>query len=94
MGLTITKCKCGRRMAKGANKCLRCHNKRMAECYAEARKVVLTGRCPLCGDNLERNLALSGWFQCANYGTRKLDNGRADNQNCDYQTFTGEDYRT
>ena len=90
MGRKMSRCKCGKVKSKHSDKCNTCHKARMDECHREAQAIVNTGRCPKCGDTLERNLALSGWWQCANYGTRKLDNGRADNPNCDFQTFTGE----
>lgn len=53
----------------------------------EARAVVMTGRCPACGAPLRRNLALLGWFQCAQYGApgfRKDSSKPA----CGFQCFT------
>lgn len=54
---------------------------------AEARAQVATGRCPQCGAPLRRNLALTGWWQCSQYGA---DGFRADNSkpSCPFQTFT------
>lgn len=54
---------------------------------AEAQKIVATGQCPHCGNPLRRNLALSGWWQCSQYGS---DGFRKDNSKpaCSFQTFT------
>jgi len=55
----------------------------------ETREVVKTGKCPLCGSGLCRNLSLLGWWQCEQYGAvgfRKNSELPA----CDWQGFTGE----
>lgn len=54
---------------------------------AEARAVVAAGKCPLCGSGLRRNLALTGWWQCEQYGS---DGFRKDSSRpaCGFQTFT------
>ena len=54
---------------------------------AEAIKIVQTGSCPQCGSGLRRNLSLTGWWQCEQYGSkgfRKND----DAPECSFQTFT------
>lgn len=54
---------------------------------AQAIEIVKTGKCPQCGSGLRRNLSLTGWWQCEQYGSvgfRKDDN-KAD---CSFQTFT------
>jgi len=86
----MSRCECGRVKSKWTDKCKACSQARLDKCHAEAQAIVITGRCPKCSDKLERNLALSGWWQCANYGNRRLRNGRADNPDCSFQTFTGE----
>jgi predicted metal-binding protein len=55
--------------------------------FEEARKIVATGTCPICGAQLRRNLSLSGWWQCSQFGA---DGFRADSSKpkCDFQTFT------
>lgn len=60
---------------------------RMAAAKAATRSVVATGHCPQCGAPLRRNLALTGWWQCSQYGA---DGWRADNSKhaCDWQGFT------
>lgn len=54
---------------------------------AEAVAVVKSGKCPQCGSGLRRNLALSGWWQCAQFGAEGF---RADSSKpaCSFQTFT------
>lgn len=42
--------------------------KRAAE-KAERAAIVASGTCPQCGAPLVRNITLSGWWQCAAYGT-------------------------
>jgi uncharacterized protein (DUF983 family) len=58
-------------------------NKRTAEAIA----IVQTGRCPQCGSGLRRNLALTGWYQCSQYGAVGF---RADDSkpSCSFQCFT------
>ncbi len=54
---------------------------------AEARKIVNTGVCPDCGAKLKRNLSITGWWQCEQYGSvgfRKDENKPA----CPFQCFT------
>ena len=55
--------------------------------YAEAQRIVSTGKCPQCAAKLRHNLALAGWWQCSQYGAvgfRADDNKPA----CSFQTFT------
>jgi uncharacterized protein (DUF983 family) len=54
---------------------------------AEAIAIVQTGRCPQCGSGLRRNLALTGWYQCSQYGAVGF---RADDSkpSCSFQCFT------
>lgn len=60
---------------------------RIESACAEARRVVATGKCPCCGSPLRRNLAMTGWWQCSQYGA---DGWRADNSKpaCNWQGFT------
>lgn len=99
MARVMSRCECGKVKPKTSDKCRRCVDAILKECRAEtqriraeAQRIVDTGRCPRCGDELERNLALSGWWQCANYGNRRLENGRSDNPNCGFQCFTAPYY--
>ena len=53
----------------------------------EAREIVATGICPDCGAKLRRNLSITGWWQCEQYGApnfRKIGTNAA----CDFQCFT------
>lgn len=49
--------------------------------------IVNAGHCPVCGAGIRRNLALTGWHQCEQYGA---DGWRKDNSKpaCSWQTFT------
>jgi hypothetical protein len=61
--------------------------RRMKLARAETLGIVIGGRCPTCGAGLRRNLALSGWWQCAQYGAEGF---RADSSkpSCSWQGFT------
>jgi hypothetical protein len=54
---------------------------------AQAIEIVKTGKCPQCGSALRRNNALTGWWQCEQYGS---DGFRKDDSkpSCSFQTFT------
>lgn len=54
---------------------------------AENISIVRTGKCPLCGNTLRRNMALTGWWQCSQFGAVGF---RADSSKpaCDFQCFT------
>lgn len=60
---------------------------RIAKAQAETRAVVAAGCCPQCGAKVKRNLSLTGWWQCEQYGSagfRKDDSKPA----CSWQGFT------
>jgi hypothetical protein len=84
-----SRCACGRVKPRDAQTCLRCHNNRMAELKAEARKYVERGTCPRCGTKLYRNNALSGWWQCGAYpcDTHRMPEHRG-LPTCSFQCFT------
>ena len=54
---------------------------------AEARREVATGKCPMCGGVIQRNLSLTGWYQCEQLGAVGF---RKDphKPSCSYQVFT------
>lgn len=83
----MSRCGCGKVKSRDSRTCRTCHNNRMEGFKNEAQKIIDIGRCPECGDSIERNMALSGWWQCANFGQRKMRNGRADNADCGWQAF-------
>lgn len=62
---------------------------KMEAIYAEAKRIVATGICPHCAAPLRRNLSMTGWWQCGQYGS---DGFRKDNSKpaCPvaFQTFT------
>lgn len=60
---------------------------RMQAQQDETRRIVATGVCPRCGSALRNNLALTGWWQCAQLGA---DTHRADATKpaCAWQGFT------
>lgn len=61
--------------------------RRMEEARAATRAAVATGICPTCGSGLRNNLALAGWWQCAQYGAEgfRKDSSKAA---CSWQGFT------
>jgi len=61
--------------------------KRIEAAHAETRRVVESGRCPKCGSGLRRNLSLSGWWQCEQYGAEGFRKDRT-RPACDWQGFT------
>jgi hypothetical protein len=54
---------------------------------AEAVAIVKTGKCPDCGCGLRRNLALTGWWQCEQYGAPGFRKD-ASKPSCSFQIFT------
>lgn len=63
------------------------HVAHMARIHAETTAVVLTGKCPQCGSKLRRNLALTGWWQCEQYGAVGF-RARSEDAACSWQGFT------
>lgn len=62
---------------------------RMAKAKAEAQQHVERGTCPQCGLPLKRNLALSGWWQCAAFGEPTFrPAGFQAAAKCSFQCFT------
>lgn len=52
----------------------------------EDTKIVRSGKCPTCGAALKRNLALTGWWQCEQFGAVgfRKDGSKP---SCSWQTF-------
>jgi len=78
---------CNRKATKTRALCTKCHDTRQDARYAEARAIVAKGVCPSCSSGIKRNLALTGWYQCEQYGApgfRKDSTKPA----CSFQTFT------
>jgi len=60
---------------------------RIAAHHAETQAVVTSGRCPVCGAGLRRNLALTGWWQCEQFGSDGFRKNSA-LPACGWQGFT------
>lgn len=87
MAATPKLCSCGRRMSKHSTTCTRCHDQRMEELCMQARAIVAKGCCPTCGSGLQRNLSLTGWWQCEQYGAPQYRKDPT-KDGCSFQTFT------
>jgi len=61
--------------------------RRIEAAQQEARRIVAAGKCPTCGAGLRRNSALSGWWQCEQYGAEgfRKDGSKP---SCNFQCFT------
>lgn len=59
----------------------------IAAAQAQTREVVASGKCPDCGSGLRRNLALTGWWQCEQYGAES-HRSRPNDPPCSWQGFT------
>lgn len=60
---------------------------RMAKARAETLRIVESGVCPYCGAGLRRNLALTGWWQCEQFGAVGFRK-HAELPQCSWQGFT------
>jgi predicted nucleic acid-binding Zn ribbon protein len=61
---------CGKRASKNSpdGLCKKCSTAKRIARALEAQAIVDKGVCPTCGSPLRRNLALTGWYQCARFG--------------------------
>lgn len=62
-------------------------DERIAKAQAETRAVVSAGKCPCCGSKVVRNLSLTGWWQCEQYGSEQF-RARPEEDPCSWQGFT------
>lgn len=62
-------------------------NAKNAARLAEARRIVTSGVCPQCGAGVRRNLALTGWYQCKQFGSDGFRENSS-KPSCSWQTFT------
>lgn len=60
---------------------------RIAAAHAETKAVVASGKCPVCGAGLRRNLSLTGWWQCEQLGAEGFRKD-ASKPSCSWQGFT------
>ena len=81
-----SRCECGRVKSQFARDCNRCAERKHREYQEVAQRIVAGGACPDCGAPLRRNLALTGWWQCSQYGAVGF---RADSSKpaCGFQIF-------
>jgi len=79
---------CGRIISKhnSLRRCKKCWEKHNEEVLAANRAEIADGKCPRCGRGLRRNLAITGWIQCEQFGAEGF---RADDSqpSCSFQTF-------
>jgi hypothetical protein len=54
---------------------------------AEIINIVNIGVCPICGSKLRRNLSLTGWYQCEQFGSKGFRKDSLKPQ-CAWQGFT------
>lgn len=59
---------------------------RMEAARREAQAAWDANTCPECGQDLHRNLALTGWVQCQGYGAEGFR--KAGSTPCSWQGFT------
>lgn len=64
-------------------------NERMEASKREAQEALRTNRCPMCGNGVYQNLALTGWVQCHGYPTASHRRpGHENDKPCHWQGFT------
>jgi len=85
----MKKCRCGKQINRYATECSYCFKARMSAVYEEAAAIVATGKCPGCGSALRRNLSLSGWYQCEQFGTERFRKDSSKPE-CNFQIFVRE----
>lgn len=54
---------------------------------ATTRAIVASGKCPDCGGKVKRNLSLTGWWQCEQFGSEPF-RARQTEPACSWQGFT------
>jgi hypothetical protein len=59
---------------------------RMGEARAEALAALQGNRCPCCGRGVRRNLSLTGWVQCEQFGAEQFRKDPAQPA-CSWQGF-------
>lgn len=84
-----SRCACGQVKSSDATECRKCARAKSEARYNEAEAIVAAKVCPQCGSPLERNLALTGWWQCVAYGEPSMrKREHASLPKCGFQTFT------
>lgn len=89
MKITCKECGKPARVSKFSSSgiCNPCASNKQEARYAESGRIVDSGKCPDCGMDLKRNLSLTGWWQCSQFGAEGF---RVDSTKpaCSFQTFT------
>jgi hypothetical protein len=62
-------------------------NARIAKSQAEAQGALQANRCPACGCGVTRNLSITGWVQCEQFGAPQFRK-RPTDAPCNWQGFT------
>lgn len=78
---------CGKVVSKySRNECSECYQKRSALEKEKNREIARKGICPICGRKLQRNLSLTGWYQCSQLGSEvfRVDPSQP---SCSFQFF-------
>lgn len=60
---------------------------RIAQSKAIAQKALQENKCPECMEGVRRNLALTGWVQCEQYGAEQFRKNPSQPA-CNWQGFT------
>lgn len=60
---------------------------RIMAAQIETQAIVDRGTCPLCGCGLRRNLSLTGWWQCDQFGDSSFRKDQSAPR-CGWQGFT------
>lgn len=81
-----SRCACGKVKSKYSNECNACYKKADEKRKAENQAILKSGTCPQCGSGLRRNLALTGWVQCEQYGAPDR-RARPNGPSCSFQCF-------
>ena len=81
------RCECGKVIAHWRNECRGCADARHFFHCEKAKTIVSIGKCPQCGLPLKRNNAMTGWYQCEQYGSEQFRRD-ALKPSCSFQTFT------
>ena len=63
------------------------YREKMDQLHRKAVAIVATGKCPECGRKIVRNMSLSGWWQCSQFGAIGF-RADAEQPSCPWQTFT------
>lgn len=82
-------CECGKairsKFQASRGRCRSCDVKRMDIIKEINANIAMAGKCPICGQELRRNLSLTGWWQCVGFGAEGFRS--AGSTQCSFQMF-------